>query len=187
MRNNWKRTTLLAILGGLLLTAPGFAFGKAQALDGANPADSHAYLERQVRHELLMLPYYGVFDNLGYRVEGNRVELFGEVTRPTLKSDAENVVKRIEGVEAVTNNVRVLPLSNYDDHIRIAVYRAVFGRGSLYRYALGPNPSIHIIVDNGHVTLVGVVQNQMDRTIATLQANSVPGVFSVTNDLRVES
>jgi hyperosmotically inducible protein len=174
------------VLGGLLLTAPAFAFGKAAAPDLSRPATAQANLEGQVRHELLMLPYYGVFDNLQYRVVGDRVELSGEVTRPTLKSDAENVVKRLEGVEGVTNNIEVLPLSRFDNQIRFAVYRAVFRRGSLYRYALGANPSIHIIVENGHVTLVGQVQNQMDRNIAFIEANSVPGVFSVTNNLRVE-
>lgn len=166
--------------------APMFAFGKPNEMDSAKPAGTSVYLERQVRHELLMLPYYGIFDNLEYRVEGDRVVLSGEVTWPTLKSDAEKAVKRIEGVEGVTNDIQVLPLSSYDDHIRLAVYRAVFRRGSLYRYALGANPSIHIIVDNGHVTLVGVVRNKMDKTIAYVEASSVPGVFSVSNDLRVE-
>jgi hyperosmotically inducible protein len=161
------------------------AFGKPKKQDWANPAGREAYLEHEVHHELLMLPYYGIFDNLEYRVDGTRVELFGQVTRPTLKSDAENVVKRIEGVEGVTSKIEVLPLSFNDDRIRFAVYRAVFSRGSLYRYAMGANPSIHIIVDNGHVTLVGVVANEMDKNIANLQANSVPDVFSVTNNLRV--
>jgi hyperosmotically inducible periplasmic protein len=138
-----------------------------------------------VRHQLLMLPYYGVFDNLEFRVEGHDVELFGQVRNPVLKSDAQNVVKRIEGVTSVTNNIRVLPLSNFDDRIRRATYRAVFGGPGLYRYATGANPSVHIIVANGHVTLVGYVGNEMDRNIAYLRANSVPGVFSVTNELRV--
>jgi len=174
------------ILGSVLFTAPAFAFGKTEAPDWSRPAKAQANLERQVRRELLMLPDYGVFDNLEYQVVGDRVELFGDVTRPTLKSDAENVVKRLEGVEIVTNNIEVLPLSRFDDQIRFADYRGVFRRGTLYRYALGTSPPIHIIVDNGHVTLVGTVQNQMDRNIAFIEANSVPGVFSVTNNLRVE-
>ena len=169
-----------------MATLPMLALGKPKEQGWVNPAGTEAYMERQVRHELLMLPYYGIFDNLEYRVDGTHVELLGQVTRPTLKSDAENVVKRIEGVEGVTNKIEVLPLCPNDDRIRFAVYRAVFGRGSLYRYAMGANPSIHIIVDNGHVTLAGVVGNEMDKNIAYLQANSVAGVFSVTNNLRVE-
>jgi hyperosmotically inducible protein len=172
--------------GGILASLPMLALGKPKEQGWTNPSDRDAHLVRQVRHELVMLPYYGIFDNLEYRVQGNRVELFGQVTRPTLKSDAENVVKRIEGVESVANHIEVLPLSPFDDHLRFAVYRAVLGRGSLYRYALGANPSIHIIVDHGNVTLVGVVSNQMDRNIANVEANTVPGVFSVTNNLRVE-
>ena len=141
---------------------------------------------REVRHELVMLPYYNVFDNLAYRVDGNTVTLFGQVTRPTLKSDAENVVKKIEGVERVVNNIEVLPPSPDDDRIRQAVYRAIYGYPSLNRYALAAVPSIHIIVKNGRVTLVGVVANEGDKNVAGIQANSVPGVFSVTNDLQVE-
>jgi hyperosmotically inducible periplasmic protein len=138
-----------------------------------------------VRHELVMLPYYNVFDDLGYKVDGSTVILTGDVTQPVLKSDAENVVKRIPGVTNVVNNIRVLPLSPFDDQIRRAVYRSVFGFGGLYRYALGAIPSIHIIVDNGHVTLKGVVDNEGDKNMAFIRANGVPGVFSVSNELRV--
>lgn len=142
-------------------------------------------LVEAVRHELVMLPYYSIFDNLAYKVDGNTVTLYGEVTRPVLKSDAERTVKRIEGVERVVNNVQVLPLSPFDDRIRMAEYRAIFGYGPMYRYAMGANPSIHIIVDNGHVTLEGVVSNTGDKNIAGIRANGVPGVFSVTNNLQV--
>ena len=145
-----------------------------------------AYLVRAVRHELLMLPYYSVFDNIEFRVDAYRVTLLGEVVRPTLKSDAENVVKRIEGVERVVNKIKVLPTSFNDDRIRHATYRAIYRHPVLNRYALQPVPPIHIIVDNGNVTLVGVVANEMDKNVAYLQANSVPEVFSVTNRLRVE-
>ncbi len=144
-------------------------------------------LTREVRHELVMLPYYGVFDDLSYRVDGDAVTLLGYVTHPTLKSDAENVVKRIEGVGRVVNNIEVLPLSGNDDRIRQAVYRAVYGFPSLNRYALNAVPPIHIIVSNGKVTLTGVVANEGDKNAANIQANGVPGVFGVTNDLRVES
>jgi hyperosmotically inducible periplasmic protein len=143
-------------------------------------------ITREVRHELVMLPYYGVFDNLAYKVNGYSVQLLGQVTRPTLKSDAENVVKRIEGVEQVQNDIEVLPLSPDDDRIRVAVYRAIYGAPQLNRYALSAVPSIHIIVRNGNVTLVGVVANEGDKNIANMQANQVPGVFSVTNQLEIE-
>src|SRR5579872_6637110 len=143
-------------------------------------------ISREVRHELVMLPYYDVFDNLTYRVDGSRVTLSGEVTRPTLKSDAENVVKKIEGVEAVDNQIEVLPVSPNDDRIRRAVYRAIFSKPELDRYAMGAIPSIHIIVKNGNVTLVGVVSTEMDKNVANITANGVPGVFKVTNELQVE-
>jgi hyperosmotically inducible protein len=139
-----------------------------------------------VRHELLMLPYYSVFDDLQFNVDNGTVTLAGDVTRPTLKSDAENVVKRIAGVTNVVNNIKVLPPSPFDNQIRVATYRSVFGYAGLYRYAMGANPSIHIIVDNGHVTLKGLVSNQGDKNLAYIRANGVPGVFSVTNDLMVE-
>jgi hyperosmotically inducible protein len=113
------------------------------------------------------------------------VILTGDVTQPVLKSDAEHAVKRIPGVTNVVNNIRVLPLSPFDNQTRRAVYRSVFSFGSLYRYAMGANPSIHIIVDNGHVTLKGVVDNEGDKSLAYIRANGVPGVFSVTNELRV--
>lgn len=146
----------------------------------------HNRLEREIRHELVMLPYYGVFDRLSYTVQGGTVTLMGEVTRPTLKSSAENVVKDLEGVEKVDNRIKVLPLSPNDDRIRLAVYRAIYGHATLNRYALQAVPSIHIIVDHGNVTLVGVVANEGDRNIANIQARSVTGVFSVNNNLEVE-
>ena len=142
---------------------------------------------KEVRHELVMLPFYGVFDNLAYKVSPDgTVTLLGQVSRPTLKSDAENVVKRIEGVERVDNQIKVLPLSPNDDRIRRAVYRAIYGNEVLSQYALRAVPPIHIIVENGNVTLEGVVARQMDKQIAEMQTKSVPGVFSVTDNLRVE-
>lgn len=141
---------------------------------------------REIRHELVMLPYYGVFDNLSYTVNGYNVTLQGQVTRPTLKTSAERVVKDIEGVQTVTNNIEVLPPSPNDDRIRIAVYRAIYGHTALNRYALSAVPSIHIIVKNGNVTLEGVVANEADKNIANIQANGVSGVFSVKNNLNVE-
>ena len=154
---------------------------------GVPGAKAENRITREVRHELVMLPYYGVFDNLEYRVDGNTVTLMGQVTRPTLKSDAANVVKNIEGVEKVNNQIEVLPLSSMDDRIRMAEYRAIFSQPGLDRYALQAVPPIHIIVNNGKVTLVGVVANESDKNLAGVKANGVSGVFSVTNNLRVES
>jgi hyperosmotically inducible periplasmic protein len=141
-----------------------------------------------VRHELVMLPYYNVFDNLSFKVDpGGVVTLMGQVTNPTLKSDAGNVVKRVEGVTAVNNQIEVLPLSPNDNQIRRAVAASIYRNTALAdRYGFQAMPSIHIIVKNGNVNLEGVVANQADKNIAGIQANSVPGVFSVTNNLRVE-
>ena len=157
----------------------------------SNPADigdaGTNGLVKEVRHELVMLPYYNVFDNLAYRVEGSKVTLIGQVTRPTLKSDAGNVVKRLEGVTEVDNQIEVLPLSPNDDNIRYAVYRAIYSFPSLStRYGYRAVPSIHIIVKNGNVNLEGAVANEADKNVANIQANGVSGVFSVTNNLRVE-
>lgn len=148
-----------------------------------NPPDR---LMRQVRHELIMLPYYGVFDNLAYRVDQDTVTLLGQVTRPTLKSDAERVVKQIEGVDKVDNQIEVLPLSPNDDLIRLAVYRAIYSQPGLDRYSIMAVPSIHIIVANGNVKLEGVVANQGDKDLANIRANGVSGVFAVANNLMVE-
>ncbi|HKD50469.1 MAG TPA: BON domain-containing protein [Candidatus Acidoferrum sp.] len=144
-----------------------------------------AKLVKEVRHQLLMLPWYSVFDNLAFRVDGDRVTLMGQVTRPTLKSDAEGVVKKIEGVASVKNEIEVLPLSPMDDQLRRAEYRAIYSGPGLQRYALGSIPQIHIIVKNGNVTLEGVVDNEMDKNLANLRANQVPNVFSVKNNLVV--
>ena len=173
---------LLSVLASQTLQA------QDQATQGA--ALSPASLERitrEVHHELVMLPFYGVFDNLAYKVDPDgTVTLMGQTVRPTLKSDAERAVKRIEGVTKVINNIEVLPPSPIDDRIRLAVYRAIYGHPALDMYQLRAIPPIHIIVKNGHVTLEGVVARQMDKQIAETQANSVPGVFSVTDNLRVE-
>jgi hyperosmotically inducible protein len=144
-------------------------------------------LEQRVRTELLKLPYYGVFDHLAVQVEGDQVRLSGEVSRPVLKSDAENAVRRVEGVAGITSDIQVLPVSFHDNRIRRATYWAVYGHSALSRYRLNPNPPIRIIVENGNVTLKGVVASEMDKTIAYMRASGVPGVFSVTNHLQVGS
>ncbi len=185
MKNFRNGAMRALVLGGLLICLPALVMADANSTGHAFSPASQALLAEKVRHNLLMLPYYGVFDNLEFQMQGDRVVLSGQVVWPVLKSDAEAAVKGIAGVSGVTNNIKVLPLSPFDDQIRFAEYRAIFGEDSLYRYALGAQPSIHIIVDNGHVTLVGYVDNKMDYNLATLAANSVPGVFSVTNDLRV--
>jgi hyperosmotically inducible protein len=142
-------------------------------------------LGRELRHVLVMLPYYGVFDNLAYRVDDGTVTLLGQVTRPTLKTDAENVVKHVEGVDRVVNNIRVLPLSPGDDKIRLATFRAIYGDTALSRYALQAVPPVHMVVENGNVTLEGVVATEADKNLAYLRASGVEGVFSVKNNLRV--
>jgi len=144
-------------------------------------------MESEVRHELVMLPYYGVFDNLTFRVDGDKVTLMGQVARPSLKNSAERVVKNIEGVASVENKIEILPTSGHDDDIRRATYRAIYSQPALQLYQLRAVPPIHIIVKNGHVTLEGVVAREADKNIAGIQANGVPGVFSVTNNLRVEN
>jgi len=144
-------------------------------------------IAKEVRHQLVTLPYYGVFDDLAFQVNGGTVTLLGAVTQPVLKSDAEKAVKRIEGVTQVVNNIEVLPLSPMDDQIRRAEYRAIYGDPSLSdRYGFRAVPSIHIIVKNGRVMLEGVVANQADKTVINARANGVPGVFAVTNNLLVE-
>jgi hyperosmotically inducible protein len=143
-------------------------------------------LEDHVRHQLVMLPYLNVFDDISFRVDGSKVTLFGEVTRPVLKSDAENVVKRVEGVASVENEIEVLPLSQFDDRIRLQTARAIYGYPALQRYALGTQPSIHIIVKNGNVTLLGSVSTDMDKQLAFMRANGVPGVFAVNNQLQIK-
>ena len=175
MRNRWKGMWMLVTAA--LLVSPIVL----QASTGALP------LEQQVRHELLMLPYYKVFDTLSFQVNGGIVTLSGQVTRPTLKADAERAVARIPGVTSVDNQVEVLPLSPSDYRIRLAELRAVYGNSALLRYNLGAIAPIRIIVKNGHVTLEGVVASEMDKTVAGLAANGVSGVFSVTNNLRVSN
>jgi hyperosmotically inducible protein len=152
-------------------------------------AETHdSRLTHQIRHELVMLPYQGVFDNLTFRIDGGSVELTGAVARPMLKSDAENVVKRLEGVTSVTNKIEVLPLSQMDDQIRLASYYAIYHDSALAtRYAYNSQPSIRILVKNGNVTLEGFVANDFDRTVVDLRAKSVPNVFSVTNNLKTDT
>ncbi len=174
----------LPCLSGLLAVAIGGGLG---AQERRPPSErGQIRLQKEVRHELVTLPFYDVFDNLAYKVEGGTVTLFGQVTRPTLKSDAEKAVRGIEGVERVDNRIEVLPVSPNDDRIRRAVYRAIYGTEGLDRYAMRAVPTIHIIVKNGHVTLEGAVATEGDKNLANIKANGVSGVFSVTNNLQVD-
>jgi hyperosmotically inducible protein len=152
---------------------------------GQPSARAQERIVREVRHELLMLPYFGVFDNITYKVDGYNVTLMGQVVRPVLKSDAENAVKHIEGVEKVDNQIEVLPPSPMDDRLRIRLYRAIYGYPALEKYALGVQKPIRIIVKSGHVALEGVVDSEADKNFAGVRANGVPGIFSVTNNLQV--
>jgi len=186
----FARTTTL-LIAGLLIGSAGFAARHEDKNHRdafvTGPADE-GQIAREVRHQLLLQPYYGVFDDLAFQVEGNTVILLGKVMSPgVLKSDAESAVKHIPGVEKVINKIEVLPLSPMDDQIRMAEYRAIYGDPTLStRYGFRAISPIHIIVENGHVTLEGVVANQMDKNVINVRANSVPGVFSVTNNLQVE-
>ena len=171
---------LLLVGGSSQLTMAAQQTSKAQ-----REAKSEQNLAREVRHQLVLLPYYSVFDNLAFKLDGDHVTLEGQVTRPTLKSDSENVVKGIEGVSGITNNIEVLPPSPMDDQLRRAEYRAIYGDPSLSKYSWSAVPSIHIIVKNGTVTLDGVVDNETDKNLAGLRANGVPNVFSVKNNLVV--
>lgn len=168
---------------GLLL---GAALLAAQ-LGFANTAAPEARIVDEVRRKLVTLPFYSLFDNFKYSVNGDTVTLMGEVSRPTLKSDAEAVVKRIEGVETVKNEIRVLPVSPTDDELRWKLYLALYGNSTLQPLSIRAVPPIHIIVENGHVRLEGAVGNEMQKNIAAVQANSVPELFAVTNNLVVDA
>lgn len=176
-----KRLRTGAILGAALIAAQlGFA-------DNHKSDAGTSRIEREVRREIVTLPFHSLFDHFAFRVDGETVTLLGKVSRPALKSDAENVIRKIEGVEKVNNEIEVLPLSPNDDRLRLALYQAIYGHSALQTLAVRAVPPVHIIVENGNVTLEGVVANGMQKTIANAQASGVSGVFSVTNNLRVES
>ena len=172
---------------GLLISAE-FAVGTLSARAATETSPIISSIGNQVQHKLAMLPWNGVFDNLEYQVNGSEVILSGQVLseHATTKSEAEADVKHIPGVTRVVNEIEVLPPSGFDNQIRRAEYRTIFSQGDLGRYTLGAIPPVRIIVKNGHVTLEGVVMNQMDKDMAGIVANSVPGVFSVTNNLRID-
>lgn len=154
----------------------------AQNVDQA----SQDRIVRAVRHELVMIPQLTIFDDLSYKVDGNTVTLLGQVRNSVIKDEAQAVIKHIEGVEKINNQIEILPASFNDDRIRREVARAVYRDPRLSIYAIQPVPSIHIIVKNGHVDLEGVVRDQGDKNVAGIRANGVFGVFSVQNDLRLD-
>lgn len=188
-RMKTRGSVLKAVFAVVLLTLMGATFAMLPASAGATNKAKLTTLNDQVRHELMTLPWYGVFDNLTYEVNGSEVTLSGQVIseHATTKDDAEKFVKSISGVTKVVNNIEVLPPSPFDNQIRRAEYRTVFSHADLGRYTLGAIPQVHIIVKGGHVTLEGVVMNQMDKNIAGIVANTLPNVFSVENNLRVGS
>ena len=178
MRGSVQKALFVAVVGFLVLLQP----------PSSASAQTNPRIVREVRHELVTLPYYGVFDWLTYEVQPNgTVVLRGQVVRPTTKSDAQGRVKDIEGVTNVVNEIETLPLSPSDDRLRIALYRQIYGFNSpLFRYAHQAVPSIHLIVNRGHATLKGDVSNRGDLNLANILARSVPGLFSVKNELKVE-
>lgn len=174
-----------AVLALVFGSATNVFAGTAKKQAPRDQAHYEAWLQNEVRHQLVMLPWLSLFDNLEYRVEGAKVILSGQVVRPTLKDDAARAVKSIEGVTQVENDIQVLPPSAMDSQIRREEYRAIYGFDGMWKYAQGALPPLHIVVDNGRVTLYGVVDSESDKNLAGLRANTVPGVFSVTNKLQV--
>jgi hyperosmotically inducible protein len=177
-----KLATIAAATCGLIFSVSGFSGVSAAQKAAQSPNDS---VQREVQHQLRMLNYYTVFDNLEYGVEGDRVTLEGQVTNPEVKSEAVAAVKKVPGVTDVQDNIKVLPLSNDDDRIRRAAYRVIYGDPQLTKYGFQSVQSIHIIVDNGHITLEGTVNSQADKNVAGIRANSVEGAFSSKNNLMV--
>lgn len=180
------RTFKKRIIALIALLAISASAAMAAPKSAVEQSPSREQIIEKVRKELVRLPYYGIWDNLAYKVEGSVVTLYGQVYRPTTRTDAERRVAKIKGVERVVNNIEVLPLSSFDDSLRVRTYRELVRTGGLYRYMMGANPSIHIIVSRGQVSLEGVVSSRGDSQLAYMAARSVPRAFSVVNNLRVE-
>ena len=176
-----KKLTFLAFL--LLAFGASFLWPSPQVQ--AQVAQPGVQLETAIRNAIVMAPHYGIFDNLSFQLDGSDVTLLGQVMLPITKEEISRRITKLAGVGKVTNNIEVLPLSNSDDAIRLVVYRRLFGKSGLYQYSLSPNPSIHIIVKGGHVTLEGVVSNEMDSRIANMAVRGINGVFSVANNLEI--
>ena len=178
------------VLGPFLMAAA-LVLSSAMTLAAKAPTalepESQGPIAHGVRHEILMYPYYGIFDNITYQVDGGNITLLGDVTQPYKKFDIGKRVQQVPGVTSVTNQIKVLPLSNMDDRLRWRIALAIYSEPGLSRYANQPVPPIHIIVDNGHVTLDGVVNNQMEKDLAGIRAANAGLSFGpITNNLRVE-
>lgn len=175
---------------GRVLLAGALMAGSALAAHKTDPATprTDTDISKSVQHEILMYPYYSIFDEIGYSVQNGQVTLTGDVTQPVKKSDIKGIVSRIPGVEGVNDQIQVLPLSPNDNLLRREVATAIYRFPALSRYGMGTHPSIHIIVDNGHVTLTGVVDTQNDKDLAGIRASSAGMSFGpVVNDLQVAS
>jgi hypothetical protein len=170
----------------ITLFFPVFVVSLLQAAPQVQATFTAAQLEKEITHTIILAPHFGVFDALFYKLDGQNVTLLGQVLLPITKAEVFRRISKLPDIGKVTNKIEVLPLSPDDDSIRFRVYRRLFGTADLYRYALGPNPSIHIIVKGGHVTLEGVVANEEDSRIANLAVHQVAGKFSVTNNLKIE-
>jgi len=179
-----RARSCLLLLSVVILCLPAGAQTSAQDRGPSQKASQR--IEKQVRHNLLMMPWLDVFDYLAFKVDGYDVTLLGQVTNPTLRSDAETAARKVEGVEKIYNKIEVLPPSSFDDRLRRRLYRAIYGYSPLQHYSLNPVKPIRIIVKNGEVTLEGVVDTEADKNTAGIRAKGVPGSFSVTNNLRVE-
>jgi hyperosmotically inducible protein len=177
-----RKGTIASVVLTLILTA---SLGHAKPASTGQRGDT----SEQIRHEMALAPYNTIWDWVEADLQPDgTVVLRGDVVNPTLKKDLESRVRSVESVKKIENDIRILPLSRFDNEVRVRVYRALFNSNStLFRYALGANPSIHIIVENGKVTLKGVVSNAMDKQLAGMAANGVSSVFSVDNELEVES
>jgi BON domain-containing protein len=185
MRKEFRALLVTALMLAQLGMLPNTPASPRPRTVNQNEPKPQKELTKEVRHVLVMLPYYSVFDNLAYRVDGDKVILEGQVVRPSLKSDAEAAVKSVSGVSSIVSNIEVLPPSPMDDQLRRALYRAIYGEPALSRYGFAAVASIHIIVKNGNVTLEGLVDNESDKNIAGIRANGVADVFSVKNNLQV--
>ena len=175
-----KRSTRTIAMGAALLLA------SSLNLWAATPEDN-ARIAEQVRKQIVKLPYYSIFDNVQFEFHDGVVELSGDVYRPVMKKMVEKAAQRVEGVDSVTNNIEILPLSSYDDRIRVALMRQLYRNPVFTRHSIQAVPPVHIVVKNGNVTLEGVVNSELEKNVAFHVANGIHGVFSVTNNLRTES
>lgn len=170
------------LVTGALLAGTGLAAHKTKPILPQSDAD----IVKNVQHNLMTYPYYSIFDDISYKVENGQVSIYGAVTTPVKKSDIHNIIARLPGVESVNDNVEVLPLSDNDNLLRRQIASSIYRFATLSRYGMGTHPSIHIIVDNGHVTLIGVVDSQADKDVAGVRASGAGLSFGpVVNNLQV--